>query len=98
MEPEPKRPQRPTPGARAAMLAQATSNLTEQVSRLTDVVAENNKAISHMREELNQKPDDVEVKVIMGLAQIERFRQLRYLTGLLILSVLISVSISSLLL
>jgi hypothetical protein len=64
--------------AKLEILASATGNLTTQVANLTGVMGAQNKQIAKLRAEVNQKPDDVEVQLLTGMAQAERARHLHY--------------------
>lgn len=64
--------------AKLEVLASASENLTTQVSNLTGVMGAQNKQIALLRKEVNQKPDDVEVQLLTGMAQAERSRHLHY--------------------
>lgn len=66
---------------RAEHLARATDLLSSRVAALADAVQINNHKIDQLRKEVNLKPDDVEVKLITGLAQAERARHLKFAVG-----------------
>lgn len=53
-------------------LAIATEALASRVSSLADAVETNNREIQRLRSEVNQKPDDAEVKAITGMAANDR--------------------------
>lgn len=75
---------------KAAILAKATDLLSNRVGALADAVQINNIKIDRLRDEVNQKPDDVEVKLITGLAEAERGKHFRYALATSILSAVIA--------
>lgn len=84
---------KPTPKKSAARLKSdallsATEMLSNRVGTLADAVQTNNYKIDLLQREVNQKPDDQEVKFITGLASEERKRHLKWaVTTALITSV-----------
>lgn len=75
-----KNPEKPlTPAQqRQQTLIAATDLLSRRVGTLADAVQINNSAIDILRKEVNQKPDDVELKLLTGLGSVERQRHLKW--------------------
>lgn len=75
---------------RAKTLADATLVLTKQVDVLTNVVKINNEQISSLRKEVNQKPDDVEVQLISGMAKVTTRKARNKVIGTALLAIVCS--------
>lgn len=76
--PENPRKTSSTPKSKAEVLAIATESLTQRVGTLADAVQVNNYKIDLLRNEVDKKPDDEEVRFITGLAQQERAKHLKW--------------------
>lgn len=79
---------------RTAALVAATDALSNRVGVLADAVQINNARIETFQEELNKKPDDVELKVASGMASVERGRHLKYAVATGVLAAIVSSLIS----
>lgn len=63
---------------KAAVLAKATDLLSSRVATLAGAVQTNNEKIDDLQREINQKPDDTELKFVEEQARKERRRQFKF--------------------